>query len=65
MEYDVSKIKVENLTKKEGVFKPEDGSSEFKYSTYQLKFTIGDYPLIFTAKVDKVLKDYIDEAYNA
>lgn len=60
---DISKIKVVELEEKEGVFENERGQS-FEYKNYTLHFTIGDYPLIFRAKVDKTLKEYIEEAYK-
>lgn len=61
MELPVNNIKVEKLEKKEGEFIAESGTS-YKYKNYKISFTIGDYPLIFTAKIDKTLNEYVDTA---
>lgn len=65
-ELDTTNIKVERLTEREGVFTPESGQ-EYRYKNYEIEFTINGYPLIFKAKVDKTLKDYVSvaEEYNA
>lgn len=63
MDYEVNKIKVEKLEKTEGQFENQNGQ-KIDYANYTISFTVGDYPLIFKAKVDKVLKNYIDEAYQ-
>lgn len=52
-------IQIEALEKKEGVFVNENGT-EIPYKYYKLKFTIGDNPLIFQAKIDKVFNDYVE-----
>lgn len=61
---DISKIKLVSLIEQEGTFQNEAGQS-FEYKNYILEFKIGNYPVIFKAKVDRVLKQYIEEAYNA
>lgn len=65
-ELDISNVKVEKLVEREGVFTPESGQ-EYKYKNYEIEFTINEYPLIFKAKLDKTLKDYVTiaEEYNA
>lgn len=65
MELPVNNINVEKLEKKEGEFVAESGTN-YKYKSYKIRFTIGEYPLIFTAKVDKTLNDYLEQAmeYN-
>lgn len=60
MEYNAKNIKVVKFEKKEGVFETEGGNN-ITYTNYYVYFTIGDYPLVFKAKVDKVLKDYLSE----
>lgn len=63
MEYEVKDVKVTKLERKEGTFTNESGK-ELSYSNVWIEFTIGDYPLIFRAKLDKNLKDYVDVAYD-
>lgn len=56
---DYNNIEVVGFEKKEGVFVNENGT-EIPYKYYKLKFTIGDNPLIFQAKIDKVFNDYVE-----
>lgn len=60
-ELDYTKVKAHKLYLKEGEFKAEDGTS-FKYKTGTIEFTLGDYPLIFKAKINKELVAYIEDA---
>lgn len=56
-----NQIKVTKLEKKQGVFETESGQ-EVEWMNYYIYFKIGEYPMEFKAKVDKVLKDYIELA---
>lgn len=60
-EYKTKNIKVTKLVKRKGIFETEDGT-KINYQTYKIEFQIGEYPLIFTAKVDKQLGTYIEQA---
>lgn len=62
-ELDKSKVNIEQIYMQKGVFKSENGQ-EIPFTTATIKFTVGEYPLVFTAKIDKVVKEYLMEAYE-
>lgn len=56
---DLSKIKIIDLVRKEGVFETETQS--IPYKTYKIKFQLEGNSLVYEAKVDKIFKEYIQE----
>lgn len=54
-------IKVTKLEKKQGIFET-GGGQEIEWTNYYIYFKIGEFPMEFKAKVEKVLKDYIELA---
>lgn len=60
---DINKVNVEELYTQKGTFTTETGK-EIPFTTATIKFTIGTYPLIFTAKVNKLVKEYLMEAFE-
>lgn len=63
LQHDKAKVKVHDIYTKKGSFQTETGANLNFTNTY-IEFTIGDYPLVFKAKVDKGLKEYIEDAYS-
>ena len=53
-------VKVEKFA---GEFTNEEGKT-YPYKTYKVHFKALDNPLVFTAKLDKVFNDYIEETYD-
>lgn len=62
-EYKTEQVIVDKIYKKSGAFKTETGT-ELKFTNAYIEFRIGDYPLVFVAKVDKATKDYLEKAYE-
>lgn len=58
--YKMEQINIENIEVKEGVFTLEDGKN-LPYKNVYINFKVKDNPLVFRAKIDKVLKDYLIE----
>lgn len=58
--YKMEQINIENIEVKEGVFTLEDGKN-LPYKNVYINFRVKDNPLVFRAKIDKVLKDYLIE----
>lgn len=59
-QYNVKGIKIHNIEKREGVFNAE-GQQPIPYSNYYINFTIKDNPLVFKAKIDKQLREYLQD----
>lgn len=61
-EYDITKIKVDKVYRKDGEFVAENGN-RIEYSNYYIDFQVEGYELVFTAKVDKAVAKYLEKAY--
>lgn len=55
-------VEVEDISIREGDFTPENGGAPIHWKQYTIGFTIGNNPMIFRAKVDKVFNEYIPDA---
>lgn len=56
--YKANNVQILNLEVKEGVFTLEDGK-DIPYKNIYINFKYKDNPLVFKAKIDKVLKEYL------
>lgn len=62
-EYKTEQVIVDKLYTKSGVFETETGKN-LPYNNSYIEFRVGDYPLVFMAKIDKATKDYLEKAYE-
>lgn len=62
-EYKAEQVIVDKIYTKSGVFETETGT-KLPYSNSYIEFRVGDYPLVFMAKIDKGTKDYLEKAYE-
>lgn len=62
-EYKVENVIVDKIYTKKGVFKTDTGT-DLHFTNAYIEFRIGEYPLVFVAKVDKATKEYLDKAYE-
>lgn len=57
-ELNVENYELVGIEKREGVFETEGRG--IPYTTYVVKFKQTESPLIMTAKVDKIFRDYVE-----
>lgn len=63
-ELNIKDFEIVAIKRKDGIFRTETGQ-DIQFKNYYVEFKRKDNPLIFRAKLDKIFRDYIEDATDA